>query len=221
MPEVRNGPQPRRRLPAAQRRELILHEARQAFLEAGNGVGGVSAKAIAERCGVNEALIFRHFGTKEDLFIEAVLEPLGDAVRALVDETVRMPPPPDSSADRLGRMWHLTYDLLIGLLAMPPDVVRSIAMLLFGKSKETPEFYARTLEPALTAFESVVESEYPNWNHRAFSARLAVRQTLATCFWVVVETDLSGRPLDREGAARSLADLLIYGMAHPGDLKRS
>jgi hypothetical protein len=32
---------------------------------------------------------------------------------------------------------------------------------------------------------------------------------------VVVESDVAGRPIDREGTARDLVDLLLYGMVDP------
>jgi hypothetical protein len=42
-----------------------------------------------------------------------------------------------------------------------------------------------------------------------------VRGVVSTCFWVVVESDVAGRPIDRDGTARHLADLLLYGMVDP------
>jgi AcrR family transcriptional regulator len=58
-------------MPASRCRQLILNEARTAFLEAGEGINGVSARAIAQRCGVDQALIFRHFGKPNSLSPEA------------------------------------------------------------------------------------------------------------------------------------------------------
>ena len=49
--------------------EEILTAARQVFLEEGFGA---STLAIAEKAGISEASIFKRFGTKEGLFIEAM-----------------------------------------------------------------------------------------------------------------------------------------------------
>ncbi len=54
------------RLPAPDRKKQLLETAMKLFSE--QGFDGTSTHEIAEAAGVNEALIFRHFRTKEDLF---------------------------------------------------------------------------------------------------------------------------------------------------------
>jgi len=54
------------RLPASDRKKQLLEIAMKLFSE--QGFDGTSTREIAQAAGVNEALIFRHFRTKEDLF---------------------------------------------------------------------------------------------------------------------------------------------------------
>ena len=54
------------RLPASDRKKQLLEIAMKLFSE--RGFDGTSTREIAQAAGVNEALIFRHFRTKEDLF---------------------------------------------------------------------------------------------------------------------------------------------------------
>jgi len=54
------------RLPASDRKKQLLEIAMRLFSE--QGFEGTSTREIAEAAGVNEALIFRHFRTKEELF---------------------------------------------------------------------------------------------------------------------------------------------------------
>src|SRR6266700_6876928 len=54
------------RLPAPDRKKQLLEIAMKLFSE--QGFDGTSTREIAEAAGVNEALIFRHFRSKEDLF---------------------------------------------------------------------------------------------------------------------------------------------------------
>jgi len=61
-----SSPQPRRRLNAATRREAILNAALPLF--AARGQDGVTTRELAGVCGISEALIFRHFPTKQALF---------------------------------------------------------------------------------------------------------------------------------------------------------
>jgi AcrR family transcriptional regulator len=54
------------RIPANTRREQILDIATQLF--ARQGYEGTTTRHISQECGINEALIFRHFPTKEELY---------------------------------------------------------------------------------------------------------------------------------------------------------
>ena len=60
------SPDRRHRMAAAERREQLIDVAVEMF--ASNGFEGTTTKAIAQAAGVTEALIFRHFATKEDLY---------------------------------------------------------------------------------------------------------------------------------------------------------
>jgi AcrR family transcriptional regulator len=62
---------PRKRLPPAERRELIVAAAERAF--GANGYDGASLDAIAADAGVTKPVLYRHFASKEDLYV-ALLE---------------------------------------------------------------------------------------------------------------------------------------------------
>lgn len=57
---------PSGRLPADLRREQILHTAVDLFSQ--RGFKGTTTKEIARAAGVSEAIIFRHFATKDELY---------------------------------------------------------------------------------------------------------------------------------------------------------
>lgn len=58
----------RRRLPAAERRGLLLAAALDAFAE--GGYRETKLEDVAERAGVSKALIYEHFASKQELFQE-------------------------------------------------------------------------------------------------------------------------------------------------------
>ena len=66
-----SGSGPSRRPPGAGR-ELVIRAARDLF--ARRGYDGTSLRDIAERAGVNESVIYRSVGTKEQIFNAAVLD---------------------------------------------------------------------------------------------------------------------------------------------------
>lgn len=76
-------PMPRQRRPTAEIRSLILDSACSLFVE--RGFEHTSTREIAQRAGIAEPLIFRNFGSKEQLFEQAVFVPFS----AFVDDWVR------------------------------------------------------------------------------------------------------------------------------------
>ena len=72
---TRPGEGPRRR-DAAATRESLLSAARQ--LIARDGAGAVSTRDVAAAAGANQALLYRYFGSKEALLIEALQQTEAD-----------------------------------------------------------------------------------------------------------------------------------------------
>jgi AcrR family transcriptional regulator len=57
----------RRRLPAAQRRETLIAAASEVFAQ--RGYDRASLDQVAERAGVTKVIVYRHFGSKKDLYL--------------------------------------------------------------------------------------------------------------------------------------------------------
>jgi AcrR family transcriptional regulator len=75
----------RRRMPAAERREVLLGAALEAFAE--RGFHEVTLEEVAARAGVSKALIYEHFASKRDLtralldtYVHELLGRLADAI---------------------------------------------------------------------------------------------------------------------------------------------
>ena len=62
---------PKSRMLRAKRRDAIISAAKKVFAE--NGLRGTSVKSIAQAAGVSEALLYKHFSSKEELY-SAVLQ---------------------------------------------------------------------------------------------------------------------------------------------------
>jgi AcrR family transcriptional regulator len=197
---------------AAARRERILHVARETFIEHGESINGVSMRAIAAREGIDEALIYRHFGSKEALYTEVVTAEVGQAIQRLLART-REIAVGEHTAERERREWTLTYEFIRTLLALPPEVLRAIAGLLSGDPERARDFYADALAPALRQIEQVIEAELVNWTHGPFGPGLSARVAVATALWHVMEHDLTDRHAEHHDLARQLTDLIFYGIA--------
>ncbi|WP_284753502.1 helix-turn-helix domain-containing protein [Arthrobacter sp. efr-133-R2A-120] len=71
------------RIPAAQRRELILEAATGVFAE--RGYAGSTTDRVAKAAGISQPYVVRMFGTKETLFLEALDRAQGKLLRAFRD----------------------------------------------------------------------------------------------------------------------------------------
>jgi AcrR family transcriptional regulator len=60
------------------------------------GWGSVTTRAVAERAGVNQALVHYHFGSMDSLLREAVLARLEPEIQGLIDELLDDRPIPES-----------------------------------------------------------------------------------------------------------------------------
>lgn len=83
----REGEGIRRRMPAADRRALILEAARECFAE--GGYHRTSLDAVAERAAVSKALLYEHFASKRELhaaMLEAHVHELLERINAALGD---------------------------------------------------------------------------------------------------------------------------------------
>jgi AcrR family transcriptional regulator len=137
-------PRPRR-LTAEARKSSILKAARQAFVETGD-MNGTTIKKIAERGGISEGVIYRHFESKDQLFYEAVFEPLRQAVDELVAATevgdLDEPLTPERQLETLNGLYRQ-------LIATLEEILPLLGLVLFGDPKVARRFYRKHFTVAM------------------------------------------------------------------------
>src|SRR5215470_14615554 len=121
-------PPVRRRLTAEARKSSILAAARRAFTETGD-MNGTTIKVIAEHSGISEGVIYRHFESKDQLFFEAVVEPLTQAVDALVAATEGIDRDQPLTPER---QLETTMGLYRQLVSTLEKVLPLLGLVLFG-----------------------------------------------------------------------------------------
>jgi AcrR family transcriptional regulator len=116
--------QPRRR-DAAATRQALLDAART--LMARHGVEGTSTRDVATAAGVNQALVYRYFGSKEKLFAEAA-----DSDPRVADRVLAETPLDELASELLAHILDMTMttggdaDLSTLVSAANDDTVRAI-----------------------------------------------------------------------------------------------
>jgi AcrR family transcriptional regulator len=163
---------PRKRLTAEERKTSIKAAARRAFTETGD-MTGTTIKVIAARSGISEGVIYRHFESKDQLFFEAVVEPLEQAIDSLVAAThVGTAAQQRETMDGLYRQ----------LIATLEETLPLLGLVLFGDPQVATRFYREHLAVAMdrlaAAWGEVSEGHGPSLPAASISARAVTGMAL-------------------------------------------
>ncbi|UTI66738.1 TetR/AcrR family transcriptional regulator [Paraconexibacter antarcticus] len=200
------------RLAAADRREHILDAARTVFLR--SGLAGARMRDISVLAGINQALIYRHFDSKQELFEAAIAKPFEDTVERLLAYGFDADRYLESPELRRERLANLLHTLLTGLDYLLP----LLSVLMFAEPDRGREFYRERVDRTIDVFVEQIEAFSDTWEHRDFDVRLVVLSGLATCVAVNLDTKLGhASSSDRAQLAAALADNILLGLeACPG-----
>lgn len=196
-------------------RELLLGAARSTF--AARGYARSSTREIADAAGVSEALLFRHFGTKANLFELAILDPFQGFMDAYVDarpaDITDHPPPPEvPSRDYVETL----YDLL--------SQNRELVMALVAARAYEVDLTAKPeLSDALDRLQTVVEVELAQRGLKDVDVPITIRVTFAMVVALAVFQDWlfppDKRP-SRERVVDEMVQFMVHGLARNGAVAR-
>jgi len=205
----------RPRLPSGDRRSQILAAALEVFAE--RGFHGARTRELAERAGVSEALLFRHFPTKTAL-IRAIFDSVGfrQRIREMEAESERVPP--------RDALVALAASLLTSLRERP-DLFR---VVFFGVL-ETPElagaFYQNYLSRLLALetrlFTRAFEQGLPPACGDADPAVVARAFHGALLFYNLAGAIVRMEPLPEDPGARARAIVDVFLPRAPSSTHRS
>ncbi len=137
---------------SARKRAAILGAATDVFLS--GGYLGTNVDAIAAGSGVSKQTVYKHFGSKEALFVEIVASMTNDAGDLVVDET----PEPDDMAELAGYLRAYAEKQLTVVLT--PRLMR-LRRLVIGEVSRFPDLarvlYERGPQRALTKLTAMFE----------------------------------------------------------------
>lgn len=186
----------------------MLDAARELFST--HGYPSTSTKRIAEQAGVAEALLFRHFGSKAQLFREAVVDPLVAVLQGYADQWLAYDSPHEPR-----QPVHSFIETFFGALSDR----RGFAMALTAASNysdDVVEDAGAPLADVLRAIERVVVQEADRFGYTGLNppvtARVGVGSVLATAMfrgWIFGSG--AGAVAD-ERIITELERLLIHGV---------
>ena len=188
---------PRRRLNAEARRSSILKAARRAFTETGD-MNGTTIRHIADRAGISEGIIYRHFASKDQLFVEAVVEPLRQAIDDLVaaSQVVDRDEPltPERQLETMNGLYRQ-------LLATLEEILPLLGLVLFGDPKVAQRFYRESFAVAMDRLADAWREVEARYGFDSESPDISARAVMGIALVLALESR-NTKGFDRDRAVR-------------------
>jgi AcrR family transcriptional regulator len=197
---------PRRRLTAEARKSSILAAARRAFTETGD-MNGTTIKLIAERSGISEAVIYRHFESKDQLFFEAVVEPLQKAVDDLVAATELVDKDEPLTPERQLTGMTGLYKQLVSTLS---EVLPLLGLVLFGDPHVARRFYRENFAVAMDRLAEAWREVENRYGFPFESPDIAARAVMGMSLLLALESNHS-KKFDRDRAVGLISEGTVKG----------
>src|SRR5690242_1513259 len=214
VPKIRDSREGATRMPAEHRRAQILEAATELF--ARQGFQGATTREIAQRAGINEAIIFRHFPSKEQLYAAAI-EHHSD----LVDASM-----PGERLDAAGVpavvLAKFSDDLLTGIHLH----VTATRLYLFSALEEraaSGKLFDRLLGAPTAALADFIRGKIEEGVFRPVEPRIAARGFVGMVLQYALEQAVFGgsRVANEQGStedvAETLAGIWVRGMLSQPD----
>lgn len=145
-----------RRMPAAERKKQIMMSAIRVF--ARSTYHGATTKNIAEEAGVTEALLYRYFGSKREIFKEGIRHTAGRITRGL-EEILK-----ENEHRPMQAIWACA-DYFVAILESHHDLARMIFLVLAEMDQEdVREAYLPYQKRALNALKQSLLS----WQEKGY-----------------------------------------------------
>jgi AcrR family transcriptional regulator len=196
----------RRRLTAEARKTSILAAARKAFTETGD-MNGTTIKVIAERSGISEGVIYRHFESKDQLFYEAVVEPLQRAVDEIVAATESIDRDEPLTPERQRETMTGLYRQLLSTLV---DVLPLLGLVMFGDPKVARRFYRENFAPAMDKLAEAWRDVEDRYGFPFESPDVAARAVMGMAMMLALEVKHADH-FDRDRAVALISDGTVKG----------
>src|SRR5438477_11086595 len=186
------------RLPAARRRRQLLDVALGVF--AANGFHQTSMEEIAEAAGVTKPVLYQHFGSKRELYLQL----LDDVGQRLLEEVQKATAAAGGPRQQVASGFEAYFRFVA-------DHESAFRLLFGGDGREADREFAdavRRVEDAMAdAVAALIEADIDD-DHRRLLAYGVVGLAEATSrHWV-----LSGRREDVDTLSRRVADLTWAGL---------
>lgn len=188
------------RLQAEERRRQLLAVAREEFSRV--GPDGARISDIAKLADVNVALLYRYFDSKEQLFEEAVVEPIDHLLQDVLAQT---------GAGSINGSAEAVTIFYRGLLEVFLEYLDLFSVVLFSDRDSGQRFYLRRIAPFIDSLSDQVRDAGGFWAHGSDPA-LTSPMCVGMCWGVAMDAHFRGTELDTDHVARALSSITLHGL---------
>lgn len=195
---------PRRvRLSSEERRARIIEAASEIFLEV--GLSGARTRVIADRAGITEAVLYRHFASKEAIFDVALLQPLAAQLDELLARSRGIAAGAGDRRQRMLRMEELWLRSLEQILPLA-------GVALFCELEAGRQTYRRVVGPFLTEMQAVVDELA---GEATVDPTIVVHAAFGMNMMLVLDALYQGKPVNAKRVARQVTNVFAAGLSEP------
>jgi AcrR family transcriptional regulator len=197
------------RLSTENRRKQVMSAAMRLF--SSKGFDGTTTREIAQAAGINEALIFRHFQTKEDLYWAVVSSRIQAAGRQEKIREYLTSPRMDVS-----EVLAAIAENLLDRTSEDADLTRLLLFSALRNSELSENFFQTYMAGIYEAIANFIRRGIKQGEFRKVDPMVAARGFMGMISsHILVEELLSGsrRVTTPPGLGRRLADLWLNGMS--------
>jgi AcrR family transcriptional regulator len=170
-------------------------------------VNGTTIKVIADYAGISTGMIYQLFDSKEQLFHEAVVEPLREAVDDLVAAAEIVDRDEPLTQER--RLQTLTglYRKLVSTLG---ELAPLLGLVLFGDPHEAQRFYAEDLAVAMDRLGRAWSAVEARHGRTLEAPDITARAVMGTALILALESR-HAKAFDRQRAAAAASAGSLHG----------
>jgi AcrR family transcriptional regulator len=192
-----------KRLPAEERRRLIVDAARAVFME--RGFSGGRTREIAERAQVTEAFLYRHFESKEAMYRVAILDPVAEGFNRLAGELEQL-------ADEENDRRIFTYEMNRRLVSFFVEIAPLMTVALYSELGNGRVFFRQSLEHPYERIGKAI-TKGAGWEARGLNPTTVRRAVLGSHWAIGMDFTLRKRDVDVDRVARRLTRLFVTGVS--------
>jgi AcrR family transcriptional regulator len=155
---------------------------------------------------VAEAMIYRHFASKEELFEAAILEPLEGLISQMLDRTEVM-----SLVDGRTRLAVAT-EIHQEICRAMVEILPLLGIALFSDADSGRLFWTERLAPLIDEAARATGEMRKGWEHSPIDPRLQFTAILGMYMGVAMDAHFRGDSVDCDEVGRELARFAAKGV---------